>query len=389
MVLNQAESLLLVSLAAALLPSLSRLLRLPAPVMEILFGVILGKSFLHVQFSGEWLQFLAHLGFLLLMFHAGMEIDFGMLLKQSRSQLSFQLLLFGVTLGLSLIFTLHLESGMFMALVLTTTSLGLVMPTIKEMGIQKSPFGQSILIAASLADFLTLFGITFFILWRDYGLGWHFISPLPLFIGFGILLWVGRLWVWWNPERAERFLGAQDTEELGVRLSLALLFLFVAVSELVHLEPVLGAFLGGCVLSFVFREKGHLESKLSALGFGFLIPIFFINVGVEFDLTNVLGPGQVQFTLKLLVLAIMVKLVPSLILTLQRIPLRAAMKAGILLSARLSLIMAAAEIGLREGLITPAIKDSIILLALLTCLLGPTLFKFLQPAGTDQLGRAI
>jgi len=98
MVLNQAESLLLVSLAAAILPSLSRLFRLPAPVMEILFGVILGKSFLHVQFSGEWIQFLAHLGFLLLMFHAGMEIDFGMLLKQSRSQLSFQLSLLS-TLG--------------------------------------------------------------------------------------------------------------------------------------------------------------------------------------------------------------------------------------------------------------------------------------------------
>jgi Kef-type K+ transport system membrane component KefB len=389
MILNQAESLLLVSLAAAILPSLSRLLRLPAPVMEILFGVILGKSFLHLQFSGEWLQFLAHLGFLLLMFHAGMEIDFGMLLKQSRGQISFQLLLFGATLVLSFLFALYLGSGMFMALVLTTTSLGLVMPIIKELGIQKSPYGQSILIAASLADFLTLFGITFFILWRDYGLGWRFVSPLPFIIGFGIILWAGRLWAWWNPERAERFLGSQDAQELGVRLSLALLFLFVAVSELVHLEPVLGAFLGGCVLSFVFREKGHLESKLSALGFGFLIPIFFINVGVEFDLTNVLRPGQLQFTLKLLVLAMMVKLVPSLILTLQRIPLRAAMKAGILLSARLSLIMAAAEIGLREGLISPAIKDSIILLALLTCLLGPTLFKLLQPTGTDHLGRAI
>jgi Kef-type K+ transport system membrane component KefB len=389
MILNQAESLLLVSLAAAILPSLSRLLRLPAPVMEILFGVILGKSFLHLQFSGEWLQFLAHLGFLLLMFHAGMEIDFGMLLKQSWGQISFQLLLFGATLVLSFLFALYLGSGMFMALVLTTTSLGLVMPIIKELGIQKSPYGQSILIAASLADFLTLFGITFFILWRDYGLGWHFVSPLPFIIGFGIILWAGRLWAWWNPERAERLLGSQDAQELGVRLSLALLFLFVAVSELVHLEPVLGAFLGGCVLSFVFREKGHLESKLSALGFGFLIPIFFINVGVEFDLTNVLRPGQLQFTLKLLVLAMMVKLVPSLILTLQRIPLRAAMKAGILLSARLSLIMAAAEIGLREGLISPAIKDSIILLALLTCLLGPTLFKLLQPTGTDHLGRAI
>ena len=375
MVLNQAESLLLVSLAAAILPSLSRLLRIPAPVMEIMFGVILGKSFLHLQFSGEWLQFLAYLGFLLLMFHAGMEIDFGMLLKQSRGQLSFQLLFFGATLGLSLLFTIYLRTGTFMALILTTTSLGLVMPTIKEVGIQKSSFGQSILIAASLADFLTLFGITFFILWRDYGLGWHFISPLPLIIGFGIILWVGRLWAWWNPEQAKRFLGGQDSHEIGVRLSLALLFLFVAVSELVHLEPVLGAFLGGCVLSFVFREKGQLESKLSALGFGFLIPIFFINVGVEFDLTNVLRPGQLHFTLKLLVLAILVKLVPSLIFSLQRFSLREAMKAGILLSARLSLIMAAAEIGLEEGFISPVVKDSIVLLALLTCLVGPTLFK--------------
>ncbi|MDH3964831.1 MAG: sodium:proton antiporter, partial [Deltaproteobacteria bacterium] len=68
-------------------------------------------------------------------------------------------------------------------------------------------------------------------------------------------------------------------------------------------------------------------------------------------------------------------LVPSLILTLQRISLGAAMRAGILLSARLSLIMAAAEIGLREGLISPAMKDSIVFLALLTCLLGPTVFK--------------
>ena len=94
-----------------------------------------------------------------------------------------------------------------------------------------------------------------------------------------------------------------------------------------------------------------------------------------FDLTNVLRPGQLHFTLKLLVLAILVKLVPSLIFTLQRLSLKTAMKAGILLSARLSLIMAAAEIGLRERLISPAVKDSIVLLALLTCFLGPTLFK--------------
>lgn len=375
MVLNQAQSLLLVSLAVALLPGLSRLTRLPAPVMEILFGVFLGKSFLHLQFSGEWLQFLAYLGFLLLMFHAGMEIDFGTLLKQSWRQFSIQTIVFCSTLSLSLLFAIYLGRGVFIALVLTTTSLGLVVPTLRDVDMQRTALGQTILIAASLADFLTLLGITFFILWSQEGLSWRFISPMPLFFGFGIILWAGRLWAWWNPEQAERFLGGRDSQELGVRLSLALLFLFVAVSELVHLEPVLGAFMGGCVLSFVFRQKGQLESKLSALGFGFLIPIFFINVGVEFDLTNVMRPGQLPFTLKLLILAVLVKLIPSLLLTFHRLPLRSALRAGVLLSARLSLIVAAATIGLQEGLITLEMKDSIVLLALLTCFLGPTLFK--------------
>jgi Kef-type K+ transport system membrane component KefB len=378
MILNQAESLLLVSIAAAVLPSLSRLLRLPASVMEILFGVVLGKSFLCIQFSGEWIEFLAFLGFLLLMFHAGMAIDFGALLKQTMGQLSFHLLLFGTTLFLSLFSAFYLGRGLFIALVLTTTSLGLVMPTLREVDIQKTPYGQTILIAASLADFLTLLGITFFILWRQYGIDWHFFSPLPLIIGFGILLWVGRLWAWWNPEQAERLLGAQDAQELGVRLSLALLFLFVAVSELVRIEPVLGAFMGGCILSFVFREKGHLESKLSALGFGFLIPIFFINVGVQFDLSSILRPGQLSFTLKLLTLSVVVKILPAMLLKFQRISFKDGLRAGILLATRLSLIIAAATIGLEEGLITLEIKDTIVLLAILTCFLGPTLFKLSQ-----------
>ena len=385
MVLNQAESLLLVSLAAAILPSLSRLLRIPAPVMEIMFGVILGKSFLHLQFSGEWLQFLAYLGFLLLMFHAGMEIDFSMLLKQRIGQFSFQLFLFIVTFGLSFLSALYLGWGVFMALVLTTTSLGLVMPTLREVGIQKTHLGQTLLVAASLADFLTLLGITFFILWHQHGVGWHFFFPLPLLAGFGVVLWAARLWAWWNPEQANRFLGGQDSHEIGVRLSLAMLFLFVAVSELVHLEPVLGAFMGGCVLSFVFREKGELESKLSAIGFGFLIPVFFINVGIQFDLHNVLRPGQLPFTLKLLLLATLVKILPSLLLKFQRLSLKDGLMAGVLLTSRLSLIMAAAEIGVRQGLISPAVKDSIVLLALLTCLVGPTLFKLTQTVKDHEI----
>jgi len=378
MVVDQALSLLLVSLAAAVLPGVSRLLRLPPAVTEILFGVVLGESFLQLRFSGEWLEFLAHLGFLMLMFQSGMEIDFRIVSKIRAPQFFLHFLVFAGTLGLSMTFASFMGRGMFMALVLATTSLGLVMPTLKEAGVSRTPYGQGILMAASLADFLTLLAITFYVLWGRYGLTWRFVSPLPLLAGFALLLWIGRTWAWWNPGKAERLLDARDSGEMGVRLSMALLFLFVAVSEMVHLEPALGAFLGGCALSFVFREKEGLEHKLSALGFGFLIPIFFIHVGMRFDLNNLLETGKILFTAKLLVLSFVVKLLPSLLFALERLPWRSLLAMGVLLSSRLSLIVAAATIGVQEGFITQVTKDSVVLLALMTCFLGPTLFKAMQ-----------
>ncbi len=378
MVLNQAWSLLLVSLAAALLPGLSRSLRLPAIVLEILFGVVLGESLLQIQFSGDWISFLAELGFLLLMFQAGMEIDFFALRRQSGRNILFHLALFGATLGLSVLSAFLLDRGLFVALILMTTSLGLVVPTLKETGISRTPHGQALLIAATIADFLTLFGITFFLLYHEYGLGWRFLGPVPLFLGFGFLLKLGRLWAWWHPEAAGRLLSDRDDQELGVRLSLALLFLFVALSELVHIEPVLGAFLGGAVLSVVFREKGYLEAKLSGIGYGFLIPIFFIHVGMQFDLGNVLSPERILFTLALFGFAVGVKLIPALLFLLLGTGLRKALNAGILLSSRLSLIIVAASIGLEAGFVSVEFKDAIVLLAVITCLSGPTGFKLLH-----------
>ncbi len=383
---SRAYALLLVSAAILFLPGLSRILRIPAVVAEILFGVVIGKSLLRLEFSGDWLPFLAELGFLLLMFQAGMEIDFTMLKKQRKGDLLFHLVFFGLTLGLSILAALALDRGIFMALVLSTTSLGLVMPTLKEAGLSRSELGQNILIAATLADFLTLFGITFFILYIQHGISWRFILPVPLFLGFGLVLRLGRLWAWWHPDQAERLLGKNgggDTQEIGVRLSIALLFLFVGLSELVHLEPVLGAFLGGSLLSFVFREKRMLDHKLSAVGFGFLIPFFFIHVGMQFDLSTLLTAENLIFSLKLLAFALAVKLLPAAVLLVRGRGLREVFQVGFLLSSRLSLIIAAAAIGVQNDLISREMKDVIVFLALLTCFLGPTLFKLALPSRAE------
>ena len=387
MVVNESLSLFLVASAAALIPSVSRYLRLPGPVAEIIFGIILGQSLLKLQFGGTWLPFLAHLGFLMLMFQAGMEIDFARLRSESKSRILLHLLLFGITFGLSYFFSRQLGQGVFLALVLSTTSLGLVMPTLRELGLSKSPLGQSLLLAATLADFLTLLGVTFYMLWHNYGLSWRFFYPLPLFLGFGILLWLVRYWAWWNPDKVERLFGPQDNQEIGVRLALALLFLFVALSELVHLEPVLGAFMGGCVISLVFRETGYLDDKLSALGFGFLIPIFFIDVGMSFDLSNLLVWDRIEFSLKLLGLALLVKILPSLLMVFNGVKFETAIKTGLLLSTRLSLIVAAASIGVNAGLLDSVMKDSIVLLAVITCLIGPTTFKVLTRRREPDLSK--
>lgn len=380
MITSQQTALLLVVLAILIVPGISRILRVPSMVVEIIFGVILGKSVLKLEFTGEWLPFLAHLGFLLLMFRAGMEIDFTMLKRQSRGQLMFQVLFFMVTLGLATLAATLLSRGFFVALMLSTTSLGLVMPTLRETGMSRTPMGQDILIAATLADFMTLFGITFYVLYIRQGIDWRFFLPIPLFLGFGILLRIGRVWVWWHPAGAERILGIQeDAQEIGVRLSMALLFLFVALSELAHLEPVLGAFLGGSLLAYIFREKPLLETKLSAMGFGFLIPVFFIHVGMQFDLTHIMKPEMILFSLKLLGAAVTVKMAPAALLLFRGRKPREVFQAGVLLSSRLSLIIAAAAIGVENNLIKPEIKDAVVFMALVTCFLGPTLFKLITP----------
>ncbi|CAD7779674.1 Sodium/hydrogen exchanger family protein [Candidatus Methanoperedenaceae archaeon GB37] len=156
---------------------------------------------------------------------------------------------------------------------------------------------------------------------------------------------------------------------------MALLFIFVALSRVVGLDPLLGAFMGGCLLSFIFREKRLLEEKLTALAYGFLIPFFFIYVGIQFELKNILDKNQLLLIAKILLAAFVIKIIPSLLLVINRFPWKCALKAGILLSARLSLIVAAASIGVQQGFITPHLKDSIILLAIITSTLAPTIFK--------------
>jgi len=372
---SQALALFIIVVGGVVLPLVARRISTPAMVLEILFGVFIGQSGLKESFSGEWLYFLAHFGFLMLMFLAGLEIDFSAMRKESPRRLLIFGAMFFVTVFLSYGASRLMGYSMFLALVLSTTSLGLVLPTLRDLGLTRTPLGQSGLVSATLADFLTLLGLTAYVLYHDYGLDWRMIKPVPVFAFFAATLWAVKLWTWWNPEKALSLLGESDPSELAVRAAFALLFVFVAISEFLGLEPILGAFLGGTMIAAVFPERGLLEKKLNGFSFGFLIPIFFIYVGTQFSIESIASPDIIILTLELLIVAVVIKILPSFMLRLGGLSSKESIMVGILLSARLSLIIAATEIGVEKNILPAHLEPSIILVALVTSSFSPIAFR--------------
>jgi len=376
--MEKATTIILIAVAAFLLPLIAARLRLSAVTLEIIFGILVGPYVLNLVEQTDLLEFLADFGFLLLMFLSGFEIDFGNIEKQGPRQLINGALTFAVTLGLSYWFAHALGYGPFVTFLLATTSVGLVVPILRNTRRTATRMGQFILIAALIADFLTLVGVTVFALIHEHGLGWRVLNIPVLFLIIALFLIILKRVVWWRPEWFERLFVSNDPSEMGIRTSLALMFVIVGLSYALEIEDILGAFLAGTVFALVFRHRGTLEKQLSGFSYGFLIPVFFINVGLGFELPVLLKPGVFILALDLLGAAVVVKLLPPF-LVLRRLPFREVLASGVLLSARLSLVIAVAELGVRIGLMDEALHSSVILLALVTSTFAPTLFRFMAP----------
>jgi Kef-type K+ transport system membrane component KefB len=374
-----ASSLIVIAAAAFLLPLVSGRLRVPAVVLEIIFGALIGPSVLDVVESSPLLDQMALLGFFLLMFLSGFEIDVGLLRRQGSAQLLTGAIVFALTLLLAYAASSWLGHGPFLMFVLGTTSLGLVVPTLRSTRRSTTSLGQTILISAILADMLTLVGVTLFAVREEHGVGWELAGVPAFFLIVGVVLFVMRRIAWWYPERVERLFRADDPDELGIRSSLALMLVFVGLAQVLRIEPILGAFLAGSIFAIVFRHRGALEQQLRGFAYGFFIPVFFINVGINFDLDLLVDQRDTGGVLALLAAAILVKMLPALVFLVRGFSLRDVLAAGSLLSARLSLIIAVAELGVRLELITPQLESEIILLAAVSAVIAPSVFRWLAP----------
>ena len=361
---------------AFIIPTLSGRIGVPAVVGEITCGILFGLLGFSLEAEGRIvIEFLASFGLIFLMFFVGLEIDFSKVEVHGAKLFIFGTFIFIITLGISVFLTTKLGFGLYLALVLSTSAVGLTVPTIREQGLLKSDFGQTVLISAFIADFATVLLVTVYTLYFKKGVTGEMLLIALVFVLFFIVYYVGKLAIWHYPERLSAWFKSDQPAEMGVRAAFALLLVFVALSEIADIKAIaiLGAFLAGVMLSLLFRGGTVLEQKLFGIGYGFLIPIFFISVGMQFDL-GALARGGIYLVPMLLVLAFVVKIAPSL-LFLIRHSLKDSISAGILLSSRLSLIIAMAAVGVELVLIDTAMESAIIVLALITSISCPTIFK--------------
>jgi Kef-type K+ transport system membrane component KefB len=295
---------------------------------------------------------------------------------------------FGLTIGIALLAAEGLsaigliQQPFMIALILSTTSLGIVVPVLKERVLIGTRYGQTLLISALIADFGTLVLITVQVAVLKGGLTLNVLLVWLLLVAFAATARLAKAAAGISGLRRIIDELSHATAQIQVRGAVALMVAFIVLSEWLGIEVILGAFLAGVLISLLAQqERTHfLHLKMDAIGFGFFIPIFFIMVGVNFDLPALLSSLEAVLLVPLLLaIAYLIKFAAALLYRIHY-SWRETLAAGGLLSARLSLIIAAAAIALKLGAINEAGNAAIILVAVVSCTVSPMLFNRILPA---------
>lgn len=381
--MNKLEALLLLCLCvgAFIMPFLSRRLRLPSAVGEILFGLVAGLFFREAFHKTSIIKFLGELGFIMLMYLAGLEINFEKIKITPRKELYIYILMNGVVVALSFAAAYYFQQPPIYALIYLTTAIGLLFPVLKEAGILEEDLGQTLLIVGSIGEVVSLVSLTLFILYYRTGISveslFH-LGQLAAFLGAAYIMFkLFRLFSWWFPRLVRPFLETGDPVESGIRANFVNMFFFVALAALLDMELIVGAFLGGMAFALVFKEREDLQKKIGAIAYGFLIPVFFIEVGLRFDITHFIDLYVVVMGLVISFVILTVRLLAALVLLFSRLSLVEILLVPVSTSFSLTLLVAIATFGLEHGIIREAQGASILLAAVLTAVIYPAVMKII------------
>ena len=373
---------LLIVVAAAfgapLLLGLVPSFRLPAVILEIIAGIVLGPSVLGWVTPDMSINVLATIGLAFLLFLAGLEID----LRSLRGR---PLALAGggfvVSFAIALVagFGLHsvglAQKPLFIAIVLTATSLGIIVPILKDAGEISSSFGQLLLAAGSIADFGAIILLSLFFSRESTGVG----AKLVILGGFALLIAAISVAIA-TAGRSNRLSMAlyrlQDTTaQIRVRGAFVLLIGFAAIAQRLGLETILGAFISGAALTLLDTDQGmthpEFRHKLEAAGFGIFIPIFFVTSGIRFDGHALFASGKTLAEVPVFLgVLLVVRGLPALAYK-PMIGTRRTVGAVLLQSTSLPFIVAATMIGVEIGTIDAATAAALVGAGILSVLIFP------------------
>ena len=369
-----------VAFTAPLLLGMAPSVALPAVVLEIVLGIVIGPSVLGWVEVDEPVTVLSVVGLAFLLFLAGLEIDFRQLRGRALRVASTG---FAVSFAVAVVVCAALKAVgliddvLFVAIVLSATSLGIVIPVLKDRGESGSTFGQLVIAGATIADFATIILLSL-LFSRDS----RSTTATLILLGLLALAVVAVGLVIAGAEHLRPLSATlrrlQDTTaQIRVRGAFVLLVGLTALATELGLEVILGAFLAGAIVTLVDmdREMTHplFRTKLDAIGFGVFIPVFFVTSGVSYDLDALLESGSALAAVPVFLVALLlIRGLPALLYR-PLIGTERVLPAALLQATSLPFIVAATAIGLEIGVISPAGAASLIAAGLLSVVAFPAL----------------
>jgi Kef-type K+ transport system membrane component KefB len=372
--------LLVVTVIALLAPltlGLAPALRFPAVVLEIIAGVIVGPQVLGWVEVDLPVSIVALLGLAFLLFLAGLEIDVhqlrGSLLRLAMLGYLVTLAL-GGAVGLGLDAVGWVASPGLVAVALSATSLGLVVPVLKDAGQVDTRLGQTTVAAASVADFAAIVLLSLLFSTSDSSTGSRVVL-LTMFAALVAITAVAISFVARSRRLDMTLTRLQDTTaQIRVRSAVVLLVAFVALAERFGLETILGAFMAGAVVGLIDRDSRshpHFRLKLEAIGYGFLIPVFFVTSGLRLDLSGLVQNPSALARVPVFALALLaVRGLPALLLS-RLFDRRSVTAAGLLQATSLPFIVTATAIGVQTGLVSGVTAAAMVCAGLLSVIVFP------------------
>jgi Kef-type K+ transport system membrane component KefB len=357
-------------------PFVARAIRLPIPVIEITLGSVLA----YFGFIGHNPHFdlVATVGFLYLMFLAGMEVDLKAITRSSRflrrRALFFLLVVTLISITGGLLF--HFNTIVIISMPLI--SIGLLASLSKQYG--QKLWLKIAFITGLLGEISSIAVLTVFDAASTTGFNVHLAEKIAYLAGFLAIVYILykalQLLFWWFPELKRALVPRFDTSDQDIRLAMALFFILIAVMRYLELELALGSFIAGTAIAAFFKQEKRLEEKISGFGFGFLVPIFFIHVGASFDIEALRIDGVISGALLITATMIVARLVASVTLFALEGAYNALLS-SLSLSMPLTLLIAVATIGYEAKLLDLLSYYQLVLASIFEILIVMSMLKFL------------